>query len=190
MNRRGTLLSALAILGWPSLGHAQGASPAHTAFSEPGTTSEPGAKTASPTRWYSYDAATNTVAFKLEAGAPGSSGPFNFNGYTNGAATLVVPAKSNVVMHFVNDDGTPHSAELIADTDPMPSMGGDPAIPRAYTKDLTQGLSQGGTDVMAFTAPASGTFRIACGVPGHALSGMWIRMKVDPLARTPSWTAP
>jgi sulfocyanin len=184
VNRLGTLLVALAVVGWPTLGYAQAAPAGGSAASEPGN------KAASPGQWYSYDAATNTVAFKLEAGAPGSSGPFNFNGYTNGAATLVVPAKSKVVMSFVNDDGTPHSAVIIADTDPMPSMGGDPAIPRAYTKDLTQGMSQGGTDVMKFTTPASGTFRIACGVPGHGLSGMWIRMKVDPSAKTPSWTTP
>jgi sulfocyanin len=143
-----------------------------------------------PPQWVSYDSATNTVTFKLEAGAPGTSGPFNFNGYTNGAATLVVPPKSTVVMNFVNSDATPHSAEIIADTDPMPNMGGNSAIPRAYTKDLTQGIPQGGTDVMKFVVPASGSFRIFCGVPGHGLSGMWIRMKVDPLAKTPSWLAP
>jgi sulfocyanin len=150
----------------------------------------PGFTHPEPREWVSYDPATNTVTFQLEAGAPGTAGPFNFNGYTSGAATLVVPPKSTVVVNFVNNDGTPHSAEIIADTDPMPNIGGDPAIPRAYTKDLTQGIPQGGMDVMKFTAPASGSFRILCGVPGHGLSGMWIRMKVDPSAKTPSWIAP
>jgi hypothetical protein len=75
-----------------------------------------------PAKGLSYDAATKTVTFALEAGALGTSGPFNFNG-----------------LHFVNLDGTPHSAEVIADTDPMPNMGGDPAIPAAYTKDVTRG---------------------------------------------------
>ncbi len=143
---------------------------------------------AAPREPVSYDPATNTVTFALEAGAPGTAGPFNFNGYTNGGATLVVPPKSTVVMNFVNHDGTPHSAEVIADTEPMPNMGGDPAIPRAYSRDVTQGIAQGGTDVMRFTAPETGTFRIFCGVPGHGISGMWIRMKVDPSAKTPSWT--
>ncbi|HEY8105387.1 MAG TPA: sulfocyanin-like copper-binding protein [Gemmatimonadales bacterium] len=184
MDRFETFLVALATVGWAPVGYAQTAPAGASAASAPGNTA------ASAGQWYSYDAATNTVTFKLEAGAPGRSGPFNFNGYTNGAATLVVPANSKVVMSFVNDDGTPHSAVIIADTDPMPSMGGDPAIPRAYTKDLTQGMAQGGTDVMKFTTPASGTFRISCGVPGHGLSGMWIRMKVDPSATTPSWIAP
>jgi sulfocyanin len=145
---------------------------------------------AAPLGPVSYDPATNTVTFALEAGAPGTAGPFNFNGYTNGAATLVVPPKSTVVMNFVNHDGTPHSAEVIADAEPMPNMGGEPAIPRAYTRNATEGIAQGGTDVMRFTAPETGTFRIFCGVPGHGISGMWIRMKVDPSAKTPSWTTP
>lgn len=183
MKKLGTVLVALAVSGWAPLGYAQATPP------EGGAASESGYKAASPAQWYSFDAATNTVTFKLEAGARGSSGPFNFNGYTNGGAILVVPAESKVVIHFVNNDGTPHSAILIADTDPMPNMVGDPAIPRAYTKDLTQGIPQGGTDVMTFTAPGSGAFRIFCGVPGHGLSGMWIRLKVDPSAKAPSWTA-
>lgn len=147
----------------------------------------PGAAQTAPSQWLSYDAATRTVTFALDAGAPGKSGPFNFDGYTNGAATLAVPPGSTVVMNFVNLDGTPHSAEIIPDTDPMPNMGGDPAIPAAYTSDLTQGLPQGGKDVLRFTAPPNGSFRIFCGVPGHGLSGMWIRFKIDPAATSPRW---
>jgi sulfocyanin len=147
----------------------------------------PGMAQTAPSKGLSYDPGTKTVTFALQAGAPGTAGPFNFNGYTNGAATLVVPAGSNVVINFVNLDGTPHSAEVIPDQDPMPNMGGDPAIPGAYTTDVTQGLPQGGKDDMRFTAPPSGSFRIFCGVPGHGLSGMWIRFKVDPAAKSPSW---
>ena len=48
-----------------------------------------------------------------------------------------------------------------------------------------EGLPQEATDVMKFTAPDSGSFRIFCGVPGHGLSGMWIRFTVDPVAKAP-----
>jgi plastocyanin len=150
----------------------------------------PGMAQTAPAKGLTYDATKNAVTFALEAGAPGKSGPFNFNGYTNGGATLVVPPGSAVSMNFVNLDGTPHSAEIIADKDPMPNIGGDPAIPSAYTVQLTQGLPQGGKDVLHFTAPSSGNFRIFCGVPGHGLSGMWIRFKVDPSAKMASWVAP
>ena len=138
-------------------------------------------------KWLSFDAATNTVTFQLIAGAPGATGPFNFDGYTNGEATVTVPPKARMVINFVNEDGTPHSAEIISGTGPIPNLGGDPAIPTAYTKDVTQGLPQFGKDAMRFVAPGQGEYRIACGVPGHALSGMWIWFKVDPGAKTPSF---
>jgi sulfocyanin len=159
----------------------QGGNPSEAARSQ-----APAVQADSGSKWVTYDAATNTVTFQLAAGAPGGKGPFNFDGYSSGDATLIVPPKSTVVMNFVNDDATPHSAEVIADQDPMPNMGGDPAIPGAYTDDLTQGMPQGGKDVMQFTAPASGSFRIFCGVPGHGLSGMWIRFRVDASAKTAS----
>jgi hypothetical protein len=130
-----------------------------------------------------YDAASNTVTFELIAG------PFDFNGYTNGGATLTVPPGSNNVINFDQKDGTPHSAEISSGTGPVPNSGGEAAIPRAYTNKLVEGLPQGATDVMRFTAPDSGTYRMICGVPGHALSGMWIWYKVDPAAKTPSFGA-
>jgi hypothetical protein len=129
----------------------------------------------------SYDAATNTVTFELIAG------PFTFNGYRSGAGSLVLPPKANVVMNFVNKDGTPHSAEVISGEGSVPNAAVDPAIPRAYTNKVSEGLPQEASDVMRFQVPDSGTYRIFCGVPGHGLSGMWIWMKVDPAAKAPSF---
>jgi plastocyanin len=128
-----------------------------------------------------YDAATKTVTFRLVAG------PFLFNGYGNGGATLTVPPGSNNVWNFEQADGTPHSAEIASGTGPLPNAGGDPAIPRAYTNKVVEGLPQGATDVLRFTAPDTGSYRIICGVPGHALSGMWIWLKVDPAAKSPAF---
>jgi hypothetical protein len=132
-------------------------------------------------KWLSWDAATKTVTFELVAG------PFTFNGYRNGGGTLVVPPKATVVMNFVNKDGTPHSAILISGDGPIPNSATDPAIPRAYTNKVLEGLPQEGSDVMRFPAPESGTYRIFCGVPGHGLSGMWIWMKIDPAAKAPTF---
>lgn len=132
-------------------------------------------------KWLSYDAATNTVTFELIAG------PFTFNGYRNGEGTLVVPPKANIVMNFINKDGTPHSAIIIPGEGPIPNSASTPAIQRAYTIQVLQGLPQEGTDVMRFPVPESGTYRIFCGVPGHGLSGMWIWMKIDPAAKAPSF---
>jgi hypothetical protein len=132
-------------------------------------------------KWLSYDAATKTVTFELIAG------PFTFNGFRNGGGTLVVPPNANVVMNFVNKDGTPHSAIVISGEGPLPNSATDPAIQRAYTNKVLEGLPQEATDVMRFPAPASGTYRIFCGVPGHGSSGMWIWMKIDPAAKAPTF---
>jgi hypothetical protein len=140
------------------------------------------AASASQDKTLSYDAGTNTVTFELIGGPHG----FQFNGYAAGGATLTVPSNANVVMNFINKDGTPHSAEIISGEGPLPSAAVDPAIPRAYTSQLLQGLPQEGTDVMRFQVPESGTYRIFCGVPGHGIS-MWIWMKVDPAAKAPSF---
>jgi hypothetical protein len=146
--------------------------------SAPAATPQPGA---AQDKWLSYDQATNTVTFELIAG------PFTFNGYRSGGGTLVVPSKANMVINFVNKDGTPHSAEVISGDGPLPNAAVDPAIPRAYTNKVLEGLPQEASDVMRFSVPESGTYRIFCGVPGHGLSGMWIWMKVGPAATAPSF---
>jgi len=68
-------------------------------------------------KWLSYDERTKTVTFALDAGAPSATGPFNFDGYSQGSATLVVPPNSKVVMNFVNKDGTP----IVPRSSPIPT---------------------------------------------------------------------
>jgi hypothetical protein len=133
--------------------------------------------------YVTYDPATKTVTFRLVAG------PFQFNGFGSGGGTLTIPPGSNNVWHFEQADGTPHSAEVASGSGPLPNAGGDPAIPRAYTNKLVEGLPQGATDVIKFTAPDTGSYRIICGVPGHASSGMWIWLKIDPVAKAPTFGA-
>ena len=137
-----------------------------------------------------WNPTTRAATFKLVAGIPGKAkSPFNFDGYTDGELTLTVPEGSTVVMNFVNEDGTPHSAQVIPDKLPIPNMALDqPAIPRAYSKAAGEGIAQFGTDVLRFKAAPAGSYLIFCGVPGHGLSGMWIRFKVNADATTPSLT--
>ena len=137
--------------------------------------------------WLSYDSASKTVSFKLIAGLTGGAkSPFNFNGFTSGELTLTVPAGSTVVMPFVNDDGTPHSAVMIPAEGPIPNMAEEAAIPRAYTREATQGLAQGQKDTMRFKAEPAAEYRIICGGSGHGHSGMWIRFVVSSQVSAPS----
>ena len=170
----------------PSIDPGRKATPTQPATAVVPPSAEPAAPAGSAEgvgqdKWIKYDAATNTVTFELIAG------PFNFNGFTSGGATLVLPPKANVVMNFVNKDGTPHSAIIISGDGPIPNSATEPAIPRAYTNKVLEGLPQEAGDVMRFPVPESGTYRILCGVPGHGPAGMWIWMKVDPAAKAPSF---
>src|SRR5207344_2265710 len=88
-------------------------------------------------KWMRTNADTKTVTFDLTAGATPLNGALNFNGFRDGEMTLAVPAGWTVVMNFTNHDGMlSHSAEVVWDSMPVPLGAVDPAIPRAYTKDL------------------------------------------------------
>src|SRR5438309_6730730 len=111
----------------------------------------------------------------------------NFNGFSDGGLTFVVPVGWQTEIDFRNHDGMlPHSAEIINPSTPLPVQSVAPAIPRAFTLSLDQGLVSEATDTMRFTAQPAGDYLIFCGVPGHGAAGMWIRFQVSASAKTPA----
>ena len=137
----------------------------------------------------SYDASTKTVHVRLICALNSALGGFNFNGGSRGDQTITVPLGWRVHFDVRNNDAIPHSAIVIADTKPIPSVPDQPAFPAAYTSNLTAGLApQTGHDTMDFTADKAGNYLIACGVPGHATSGMYIRFVVSATATAPTNT--
>ncbi len=137
----------------------------------------------------SYDPAAKTIALKLFAAHGSVNGGMNFNGNSNGSATITVPAGWTVSWMFKNEDAIPHSAIILPNKQPFPAQPQDPAIARAYTNDVTAGLATGKTDQTTFKAQTPGDYLIACGVPGHAPSGMWIRFNVSADAKVPTYTS-
>ncbi|HEY7027100.1 MAG TPA: sulfocyanin-like copper-binding protein [Gemmatimonadales bacterium] len=136
--------------------------------------------------WLSYDAAAKTVRFQLIAGLTALNGAFNFNGFYDGGLTLVVPVGWKTQIDFRNHDGrTPHSAEVIAPQTPLPTQSVAPALPRAFTLKLDEGLPPGTTDTMHFAAQSEGEYLLFCAVPGHGAAGMWIRLRVSETANSP-----
>lgn len=151
----------------------------------PGTAADSSAKV---NEFLSYDPAAKTVHLKLFAAHGSVNGGMNFNGASNGGSTITVPAGWSVTWSFTNEDAIPHSAIVLANKMPLPAQPQEPAIPRAYTKDVTGGLPTNGTDQTTFKASAPGQYVIACGVPGHAPSGMWIHFDVSADAKVPSYS--
>jgi len=137
--------------------------------------------------WLSFDTAAKTVRFQLIAGLTGLNGALNFNGFRDGELTLVVPVGWKTEIDFRNHDGMlPHSAQVIAPQTPLPTQPVGPAIPRAFTLKLAEGLPSEATDIMRFAAEPAGEYLIFCGVPGHGAAGMWIRLRVSATATTPA----
>jgi sulfocyanin len=137
--------------------------------------------------WLTFDTAARTVHFQLIAGLTGLNGALNFNGFRDGELTLVVPVGWKTEIAFRNHDGMlPHSAEVIAPKQPLPTQPVSPAISRAFTLNLEKGLPPQGTDDMRFTATPAGEYLIFCGVPGHGAAGMWIRLRVSATAKMPA----
>lgn len=121
------------------------------------------------------------VVLRLVAGFTGENDALNFNGGTHGSDVLLVPSGWQLELHFVNQDPTlSHSAIVIPNAQPLPVTVPAAAFPHASTARVEEGRPDGGTDVAAFVAAAAGEYMIACGVPGHAQGGMWIRLRVAP----------
>ena len=151
----------------------------------------PPTKAAIDSSWLSADSVAKTATFHLTSGLTQLNGGLNFNGFNDGKLALTVPVGWNVVIHFANKDpNLPHSVEVVDTTKPMPAGPVDPpAFPRAMTVKLMTGLASGDSDTMRFVASKAGSYMIFCGVPGHGLAGMWIRLHVSPADKRPLLTA-
>jgi uncharacterized cupredoxin-like copper-binding protein len=141
--------------------------------------------------WLTVDTTAKTATFQLTAGLTQLNGGLNFDGFNDGKLTLTVPTSWTVVIRFANKDANlTHSAEVVDTGKPMPAGPVDPpALPRAATGRLMQGLGSGAADSMRFVATKPGSYMIFCAVPGHGLAGMWIRLKVSATEKRPTLTA-
>ena len=74
----------------------------------------------------------------------------------------------------------------MAEREKLPTEGGRPAFTNAMSREVTAGLPAGQKDQTTFVADRAGWYWLLCGVPGHALAGEWIGLKVDGEATTAS----
>jgi hypothetical protein len=137
--------------------------------------------------WLVSDSASRTATVSLEVTKPAGAASGLINGSGNGEVRLVVPLGWTIKWNWRNADSTaPHSLAVMVQREKIPLEGGRPAFTNAMTRMVTAGLPAGQSDQTTFEADESGWYWLLCGVPGHALGGEWIELRVDPEANAAS----
>lgn len=143
-----------------------------------GTLSAPG--------WMQVDHEAQTVRMEVVAGSDQTNNRWNFNGYANGNATVVVPEGYEVTIEFRNQDpANPHSLGIDSRTGPdWPAtfQAPQPAFDGAITEgaaSMTESTQPGESEEVSFTAERAGDYAMVCYVPAHAATGMWILFEVS-----------
>ena len=155
--------------------------PAAEAASE----SRPAAAPADSSRpaWLVSDEAARTVTMALVV-TRGPDGAL-INGRRGGKLQVTVPVGWTVQWDWRSADSTAtHSLVLMEEREKLPTEGGRAAFTNAMTRSVTAGLPVGQVDRTTFTAEQAGWYWLLCGVPGHAIAGEFISLRVDPEAKT------
>ena len=133
------------------------------------------------------DTAARAVTLELEVTSPPGSPSALINGYRAGEVQLTVPLGWTVSWNWRSaDSAAPHSLVVMVEREKIPLEGGRPSFSNAMTRMVTAGLRPGENDRTTFVAEEAGWYWLLCGVPGHAVKGEWISLKVDREARVPS----
>jgi sulfocyanin len=119
---------------------------------------------------------------------------FNFNGAAHGQMVVTVPLGDKVIGTFKDNVTTPHNVVIIPYTTLLPGSSLPPAF-RGAASPTPQFRPGAGApsrsnkpQTFTFVANKAGTYMIICGVPGHALAGMWDTFVVSRTARVASVT--
>jgi hypothetical protein len=131
--------------------------------------------------WVRSDAALHTVSLRLDVTRPPGAPSALLSGARGGQVQVVVPLGWTVEWDWSSHDSTsPHSLVVMAEREKIPAEGGRPAFDNAMTRMVTAGLPPGQRDLTTFVADQPGWYWLLCGVPGHALEGEYIGLRVDP----------
>jgi hypothetical protein len=135
--------------------------------------------------WLVVDSAARTASLELVATRKPGMPSALINGYRTGGARIVVPVGWTVKWNYRSTDSTtPHSLVVMVQREKIPLEGGRPSFSNAMTRMVTEGLKPGQSDQSTFEAEEAGWYWMMCGVPGHAVEGEWLELRVDPDAKT------
>jgi hypothetical protein len=133
--------------------------------------------------WIHPDPAAKSVLLDLTVTHPAGAPSAQVSGEHDGSIQVIVPRGWTIKWHWVNQDSTAsHSLVVVAEREKLPQQGGSAVFTNAMTRSVLPGLPVGRTDDTSFEAEDGGWFWVICGVPGHAIAGEWISLRVDPSA--------
>jgi sulfocyanin len=196
-------ISGHALAGmWDTLVVSASATSASVAFNAAGVTTASAASAPPATAPTWVTTKDKVVDLSLVAGWNNANDGFNFDGGAQGKMTVTVPLGSKVVATFKNDTTIPHDVLVIPYMSTLPSHSVTPAFTGARSsfsgagRPGAGGPSAGGSSrprtpgptTFTFVANKAGTYMIICGVPGHALAGMWDKFVVSSTATVASVT--
>lgn len=139
------------------------------------------AQTADLPAWVRPDPAAQTVDLDWTVTRPAGAASALLNGEANGSLQVIVPRGWTVRWTWVNADSSGnHSLVVMTEREKLPTEGGSAAFTNAMSRSLKGGLAPGGKDVTTFVAEDAGWYWILCGVPGHAIAGEYLGLRVDP----------
>jgi uncharacterized cupredoxin-like copper-binding protein len=132
--------------------------------------------------WIVADPTSKSVTLTLEAARAKGANAAALNGEREGSIQVNVPLGWTVRWRWHNGDSIPHSLLVVAEREKLPAEGGQSALENAASRAVTTGIDPGQSDETTFVGDQAGWYWVLCGVPGHALSGEWIGLRVDPAA--------
>jgi Sulfocyanin (SoxE) domain len=121
-----------------------------------------------PAQFLQANTKARTAMVTLIAGYNSENGGFNFDGYGRGELTVSVPRGWRVRITCTNHGGMNHSCAVVHG--PMTAT---PAFPGATIPNAVSGIPHGATATFSFLASRTGSYRLACLVPGHEDARMW-----------------
>ncbi len=187
-----TAFSTALMLGLAACGGGESADAGAEMESAPAAEAEaPAAEAAAPAAapgemtmpaWFRMDG--DNVTIDITAGATSAGNYWNFNGAQNGDMTIVVPVGAQVTINFANEDpNMAHSIGVAEGFDSAPAtIQAVPVFEGAISEDPTSMMAAtlpGETEVVTFTASEAGNYSLVCYIPGHTISGMWLRFNVS-----------
>lgn len=149
------------------------------------TVASPPASSPDSFPWLVVDSSTRRATLDLEVTAKPGAPSALVNGYRSGQARIIIPLAWTVNWNWRSaDSSASHSLVVMVQREKIPLEGGRASFVNAMTRMVNEGLRPGQNDQSSFVAEEAGWYWMLCGVPGHAVNGEWLELRVDPDAKT------